>query len=65
MLEIEAYEWVFPNAGEVKTVLFTFFFQNKISFCILGHLGTLAVDQDGPELGDLTASASQVLVLKV
>lgn len=26
MLEIEAYEWVFPNAGEVKTVLFTFFF---------------------------------------
>lgn len=29
MLEIEAYEWVFPNAGEVKTVLFTFFFKTK------------------------------------
>lgn len=60
----EAFERVSPNVGEVKTVLFTvfifLFFQDRISLCILGHLGTLAVDQASPELRDLSASAYHV-----
>lgn len=52
-----------PNVGEGKTVLFTSFFlvfQHKISLCILGHLGTLSVDQASPELRDLTVSILKV-----
>ena len=39
-------------------------FQDRISLCRPGCLGTHSVDQAGLELGDLPASASQVLGLK-
>jgi hypothetical protein len=39
-------------------------FQDRISLCKPGCLGTHSVDQAGLELGDLLASASQVLEIK-
>jgi hypothetical protein len=44
---------------------YSFFFQDRVSLCSPGCPGTLSVDQAGLELGDLPASASQVLGLKV
>ena len=41
------------------------FVWNRVSLCIFGWLGTHYVDQAGPKLRDLSASASQVLGWKV
>jgi hypothetical protein len=46
-------------------VLFCFVFQDKVSLCSPGCPGTHFVDQAGLELRNLSASASQVLGLKV
>jgi hypothetical protein len=39
-------------------------FQDRVSLCSPGHSGTHSVDQADLELGDLPASASQMLELK-
>jgi hypothetical protein len=43
---------------------FFFFFRDRVSLCSSGCPGTHFVDQTGLELGNLPASASQVLGLK-
>jgi hypothetical protein len=45
--------------------LFVFVFQDRVSLCSPGCPGTHSVDQDGLELRNPPASASQVLGLKV
>ena len=40
------------------------FFRDRVSLCSPGCTGTHSVDQDGLELRNVTASASQVLGLK-
>jgi hypothetical protein len=45
-------------------LFFGFFFQDRVSLCNPGCLGTHSVDQAGLELRNPPASASQVLGLK-